>query len=66
MCSVIAARNASGVAERHRDEAGRERAEAVARVGVGGEADDRRRAAVEVVVAHDDLRAVAGDALDAA
>jgi len=47
-----------GVAVGDDDEPRRERAEAVAVLLVGGEADDRRGAPVEVVGAHDDLRLV--------
>ena len=46
------------------DEAGRERAEAVAGVGVVGEADDGGGPAVEVAGGDDDLGLVGGDALD--
>ena len=52
------------VAVGHRHEAGRERAEAVAGVGVVGEADDRGGAAVEVAGGDDDLGLVGGHALD--
>ena len=52
------------VAVRDDDEAGRERAEAVARVRVVGEADDGGGAAVEVAGGDDDLGLVGGDALD--
>ncbi len=47
-----------------RREAGRERAEAVAVLRLGGEADDGDRAAVEVAVADDDLGPPVGNALD--
>ena len=57
-------RSACGVAVRDDAEPGRVRAEAAARVGVGGERHDRRRAAVEVAVGDDDRRAVGGHALD--
>src|SRR5262249_59035255 len=53
-------------AERNRAEAGRERSEAVAIVGLGRSRDDGRGAAVEIAVGDDDFGAVAGDALDAA
>ena len=53
-----------GVAERHGAEAGRVGAEAATRGVVVGEADDRRRAAVEVVVRHDDIAVPGGHALD--
>ena len=53
------------VAERHRLEARRERAEAVAIVGLGRERRHRGGAAVEVAVSDDDLGLVLGDALDA-
>ena len=52
------------VAEGDALEAGRERAEAGAGDRVVGERDDRRRAAVEVAAADDDLRLAGRDALD--
>ena len=52
------------IAERHRAEARRERAEAVAIVGLGREADDGGGAAVEIALGDDDLGAVGRDALD--
>ena len=53
------------IAERHRAEAGRERAEAVAIIRLARERDDGGGAAVEIALGDDDLGAVAGDALDA-
>ena len=44
-----------GVAERHRAESRCERSESVPRRRIRGEADDADRAAVEVVVGHDDI-----------
>ena len=52
---VTALRERLEVAERHDLEALGERSEAVARVWIGGEADDGDRAAVEIVGANDDL-----------
>ena len=52
------------VAVGHLHEAGRERTEAAAGVGVVGEADDGGRPAVEVARRDDDLGLVGGDALD--
>ena len=57
-------RDRGGVAERHRPEAAGERPEPVAVGGVGGKADDRGGAAVEVLLGHDDLGPVGRDALD--
>ena len=54
----------SGVAVRHRDEPGRERAEVGARLRVVAEAHDRGRAAVEVAVRDDDGRGIRSHALD--
>ena len=62
--SVIAASSALEVAEGHGVEARREGAEVVARDRVVGEADDRRRAAVEVAGHDDDARPAVGHALD--
>ncbi len=53
-----------GVAVRDDREARRERAELVAGLRVGGEGDDRRGAAVEVVARHHDLGGALGHALD--
>ncbi len=64
MCSVIAARNAAASPNGTDTNPGVNGPKPSRRVGVGGEADDRRRAAVEVVGAHDDLGAVGRDALD--
>src|SRR5829696_6632905 len=52
------------VAVRDHVEAGGERAEPVAGIGIVGEADDGRGAAVEVAAGHDDPRLVGGHALD--
>jgi hypothetical protein len=52
------------VAERHDPKPWSKRAEAATRVRVGAESDDRERAAVKVVGADDDLRAVRRHALD--
>ena len=61
---VIARLERVGVAERHADEAGRERAEAVAVLRFARKADDGRRAPGEVAGGDDDLGASVGDALD--
>ena len=53
-----------GVAERHRAETRGVGAEAAARSVVVGEADDRRRAAVEVVLRHHDVALAGRHALD--
>ena len=53
-----------GVTEGHRPESRCVRTEAAARGVVVGEADDRRGAAVEVVMRHDDVGLAGGDALD--
>ena len=53
-----------GVRIRNRHEPRRERPEPLARVGVGREADDRGRAAMEVVGEGDDLRPAGRHALD--
>ena len=62
MLGVTALRERLEVAEGHDAEALGERTEAVARVGIGGEADDGDGAAVEVVGADDDLGLVLGHA----
>src|SRR5262249_58941135 len=53
------------VAERNRAEAGGERSEAVAIIGLGRSRDRGRGAAVEIAVCDDDFGAIAGNALDA-
>jgi hypothetical protein len=53
-----------GIAERQQSIAAGERAEALAILLARGEADDRRRAAVEVVVENQDLRLFGGNSLD--
>ena len=65
MFGVIAARSASQVAEVDEREPRRERAEVLAVLRFRREADDRRRAAVKVVAADDDLRAIVRDTLRA-
>ena len=55
---VIAARSAAEIAEVDERESRRERAEVLAILRFRREADDRRRAAVEIVAADDDLGAV--------
>ena len=64
MLGVMACAQGLGVAEGNDLEAGGERAEAVAVLLVGGEADDGDGAAVEVVGADDDLGLAVGNAFD--